>query len=292
MKPSWWTISRRKAHVYRLGLMPVRTGDVRRLCLLSDVHWDNAHCQIIKLKSVMDEALAGDIPVFMFGDLFCAMQGKYDPRSSQDALRPEHRGGDYLDKLVNTSLEWFAPYADVIAFVSPGNHESSIKKRHETDLISRFVGGLRDRGGRVIEGNYWGFIQIIPHVRTQSGRFEQKIMHYSHGHGGGGPITRGFLDHSRTRDHYLADIYISGHIHRRNADENILAGLSNRGHLVYKQQLFLRSSCWKDEMRDEWHAGLQGRGPRPIGGWWLDLCFDKNGPNGNYQIAKMVPVLM
>jgi hypothetical protein len=292
VKPSWYILSRRKPHVYRLGIMPVRSGEVRRLCLLSDLHWDNAHCRLDKLKKVLEEAVTEDVPVFLFGDTFCAMQGKYDPRASQEALRNEHRGGDYLDKLITTAVDWFRPYRDVIAFASPGNHEAAIKKRHETDLTSRFVGGLRDAGARTIEGNYWGFIQIIPHDWRQGSKFDQRIIHYHHGWGGGGPVTRGLVDHNRTRDQFLADVYISGHIHRRNQDENIYACLTARGHLVYRQQLFLRSSCWKDEMKDEWHSGIQGRGPRPIGGWWLDLHFDKSAPGNNYQIAKMVPVAM
>lgn len=291
-KPSWWTINRKANHVYRLGLQPVHAGDVRRICLLSDLHWDNAHCRLDMLKKVMEEAKEGDIPVFLFGDTFCAMQGKYDPRASQEGLRQEHRGGDYLDRIVNTAVDWFRPYRDVIAFASPGNHEASIRKRHETDLTSRFVGGLRREGGRVIQGTYWGFIQVLPDQWSQKNKFDGRLIHFSHGSGGGGSVTRGLIDHNRTRDHFYADIYISGHIHRRNQEENIIATVSAKGHLMYKQQLFLRSSCWKDEMKDEWHAGLMGRGPRPIGGWWLDFYFDKKGVKRTYQIAKIVPVIM
>ena len=292
MNPSWWILTRRAAHVYRLGIMPIKAGDVRRLCLLSDLHWDNAAARLDLLTAVLEEAVAGDIPVFLFGDTFCAMQGKWDPRSSQDAMRPEHRGGDYLDRLVNTAVDWFRPYRDVIALAAPGNHEQSIRQRHETDLTARFVGGLRAAGGRCIEGNYWGFIQIAPHDRTQKNKWETRVMHYTHGSGAGGEVTRGLIDHSRTRSHFLADVYVSGHIHRRNCEENVYAALSGRGCLHYRQQLFLRSSCWKDEMKSEWHAGLKGRGPRPIGGWWLDLHFSKTGPTSTYTIEKMVPVIM
>jgi hypothetical protein len=292
LKPSWWTISRKHAHVYRLGLMPVRAGEVKRLCLLSDLHWDNAHARLDLLKAVLDQAIEGDVPVFLFGDTFCAMQGRWDPRASQESLRPEHRGGEYLDRLVETAIAWFKPYRDILAFASPGNHEATIRRRHETDLTSRFVGGLRAEGARTIQGTYWGFIQIIPDRWTQKNKIDQRVIHYHHGWGGGGPVSRGLIDHNRTRDNFLADIYVSGHIHRRNQDENVYATLSSRGNLIYKQQLFLRSSCWKDEMKDEWHSGLQGRGPRPIGGWWLDLHIGKTGAERNYQIEKMVPVLM
>jgi hypothetical protein len=288
--PSWWTINRVASHSYRLDLWPVRSGDRRRICLLSDLHWDHAACRLDLLKQLLEEAKEMDSPVFLFGDTFDAMQGKWDPRASQDGLRPEHRGGDYLDLLVETAVEWFEPYRDVIAFISPGNHEASIRKRHETDLTSRLVGGLRKAGARTIQGSYWGFISL--HIWTGKRTLgNRRVMHYTHGSGGGGEVTRGLIDHSRTRGMYLADVYISGHIHRRNSEENILATLSPGGNVYYQQQLFLRSSCWKDESQSEWHSGIMGRGPRPIGGWWLEIHVDKRGKGDNYQIAKMVPIM-
>ncbi len=55
----------------------------QRFALMSDVHWDNAHARLDLLKVALDEALENDIPVFMFGDLFCVMQGKWDPRGNK-----------------------------------------------------------------------------------------------------------------------------------------------------------------------------------------------------------------
>jgi hypothetical protein len=292
VKPSWWTIGTKEKHVHELGVYSSGSGDDRRICLLSDVHWDNAHARLDLLKAALDEALENDIPVFMFGDLFCVMQGKWDHRASQDALRPEHRGGNYLDLIVNTALEWFHPYRDILAFVSPGNHEAAIRKRHETDIISRFVGGMRKAGSRVIQGGYWGFIVANLKPGVKRGTQDRRIIHYSHGNGGGAEVTRGLIDHSRTSRHFIADVFVSGHIHRRNCEENIIATISSKNCLSYRQQLFLRSSCWKNEMEDEWHSGLRGRGPRPIGGWWLDFLIDKRGRGGNYQISKLIPVMM
>lgn len=288
---SWWNLTRVQNHSYKLDVWTEGSGQVKRICLLSDVHWDNAQCRLDLLQDVLEQAKQGDIPVFFFGDTFCAMQGKWDPRASQDALRPEHRGGSYLDSLVNTSIEWFTPYKDVIAFCSPGNHEASIQRRHETDLTSRLVGGLRKAGARTIQGSYWGFITVLASIGKGASAHDSRVIHYHHGYGGGGEVTRGMIDHSRTRGMYLADVYVSGHIHRRNQEENIICTVTRRGQIQYRQQLFLRSSCWKDESQSEWHSGLMGRGPRPIGGWWLDIHIDKRGPARNYQIAKIVPII-
>ena len=61
------------------------------------------------------------------------MQGKYDPRSSKDDLRPEHQGSNYLDSLVNTAADFFEPYAKNLIMIARGNHEAAILKRQETD---------------------------------------------------------------------------------------------------------------------------------------------------------------
>jgi hypothetical protein len=45
-------------------------------------------------------------------------------------------------------------------------------------------------------------------------------LHWHHGYGGW-KITAGLIDNSRTRGMYLADI-LSGHVHRRNSDENVV----------------------------------------------------------------------
>lgn len=260
---STWSLSRTDTHCHRLQF-DLSTGDFWVL-LASDLHWDNAHCRLDLLKRHFDQAKERNAAICLFGDTFCAMQGKWDPRSSRDALRPEHHTGSYLDALVSTGAKWFKPYAKQIALISPGNHETAILKRHHVDLTQRLAQELSREGSTVEVGNYWGFL-------AASGLVEKKNyclcrIHYHHGYGGGGEITRGLIDHSRTRSMYDADVYISGHIHRRNMDENILTRINHCGKIDRQTQYFLRSSTYKEEV-DGWHAE-KGRAARPIGAWWL-----------------------
>ena len=152
-----WTIRRTDKHAHKLRLSMPTTSGSAKILLLSDVHWDSAWCKREHLKAVLEQALQDNIPVIIAGDLYDAMQGKWDPRKSQDQLRPEHRGGNYLDLLVSTSVEWFAPYASVIALVGLGNHENSIIHRHETNLLERFCSLMRTQHKSPVElGGYWG----------------------------------------------------------------------------------------------------------------------------------------
>ena len=47
-----------------------------KIAILSDLHWDNPHCNRDLLKAHLDYCLKEDIPVFINGDFFCLMQGK------------------------------------------------------------------------------------------------------------------------------------------------------------------------------------------------------------------------
>jgi len=277
----WWTLDRTtSSNVFRLECKFDK--QPRRLCLLSDIHWDSAKCRLDLFKKTLDEAKEDQSPVVITGDFFDAMQGKWDPRASQSAMRPEHQTDCYLDSLVNTAADWLEPYADIISLISEGNHETAIKKRHQVDLLQRLCHELRNRGSRVACGPYMGFLHVVGKHQKFAKQQDSFTIHYHHGSGGGGEVSRGISDWSRTRSMYLADVYVSGHIHRRNMDENVLTALTSKGYMRYRKQLFLRASCFKDESSDGWHV-QQGRGARPIGGWWLEMAMASH--NNNYQIT-------
>lgn len=246
----------------------------QRCLIISDVHWDSAWCDRKVLTKHLDQAKASNSPIFMFGDFFDVMQGKWDPRKSYDQLRPEHQGPNYLDLLVNTASDYLMPYKEQLALIGYGNHETAIIKRHEVDLIQRLVGILRKDGSKVVTGQYWGFVQFVLSCSTHK---DTKTLHYHHGYGGGGEVTRGLIDHSRTRGQYQADIYVSGHIHRRNMDENILLRCTTKGKIRSINQMFLRCSSYKHE--DSGYHIEKGRAARPIGGWWLEFSMSRLDDN-------------
>lgn len=247
--------------------------------LISDVHWDNPHCNRELLKRHLEEAKEHEAPVFCFGDFFCAMQGKYDRRSNKDDIRPEHQHGDYLDRLVQTATEWLTPYKDIIALISPGNHETSILERHETCLLTSLTSALRQRGGVTRLGGYSGWLrfQLRRTAPNSTDASSSLRMHYLHGFGGGGPITRGLIDWSRTVMQANADVYCQGHIHYRNIDEVPCVHLTQTNELETRPRKFVRCGTYKDDYGDGhggWHVE-KGRGPRPLGGWWMRLEIDR-----------------
>lgn len=279
MPSNQWQIGQTDKHCHSLKIRFHGVGK-QRILILSDLHWDSAKCRLDELKAVLDQAKTENAPILLIGDTWDAMQGKYDPRASQDDLRPEFRGGNYLDRLVDEAFDWFQPYAKELALISYGNHETEIQKRHEVDLVQRFAGLMRRIGSPIMVGQYWGFVRLVHHFVARV--VTTTRIHYHHGYGGGGEVTRGLIDWSRARGMYEADIFVSGHIHRRNLEENIITRLSSMGKVEQVRQLFLRSSCWKDESSGSgWHI-QKGRAARPIGGWWLEI--EMRASNGNRSV--------
>jgi hypothetical protein len=218
------------------------------------------------LKRLLDEAMVLNAPIFIYGDFFCAMQGKYDPRASKGDIRPEHQVVNYLDALVDTAAEWLKPYAKNIVMIANGNHETSIAKRAETLLTDRLCYKIRSDGGIAQEAGYQGFIRW--HFETGD-RKDYETWFQHHGFGGGGPVTKGMIDFNRMASWYEADVYLAGHIHRLNKDRSSRYYLSKSGKLQERVVDFIRMSTFKRENIEPFGWGVEkGHGPRSIGGWW------------------------
>ena len=120
--------------------------------LTSDRHHDHMDCNRDMERRHLEEVKEKDGIIIDIGDLFCAMQGVHDRRSSKDALDPELKRGDYLDALVEQAANFYAPYAKNFALLGLGNHETGILKHAETNLTKRLVSKLKLHGSHCVAG--------------------------------------------------------------------------------------------------------------------------------------------
>lgn len=270
-----WTFTEAARNVHRLSVVFDSKKAEQWILLQSDVHWDNPMCNRELLTQHWKEARAKDAPILDNGDFFCAMQGKWDKRSNKDDLRPEHQVGDYLDALVRTGAAALEPYKDLLTLRGQGNHETGVLKKHETNLTERLVERLRMKGApQVALGGYSGY--VVLDVACFGRRYPLKL-HYHHGHGGGGPVTRGVIQTNRMAVYVAdADFVWTGHTHdswhvpiarvRLNQDNT---------QIVHSRQEHFRTAGYKEEYRDGyggWHIE-RGGPPKPVSAAWLRLFW-------------------
>jgi len=209
-----------------------------KLAILSDLHWDNPKCDWDKLKKHLNYCKENKIPVFINGDFFCLMQGKGDKRSNKSDIRPEHNNSKYLDSIVETAVDWFTPYAEILTVIGYGNHETSVIKYQETDILQRFVDLLNHKcKTSVFTGGYGGWLLLNKqHAKTDKTNFIRTLK-YFHGSGGGGVVTRGEINLTRALEmHEGFDVYCLGHIHENKATEVVRESVGyNMGKRKYEQ---------------------------------------------------------
>ena len=255
--------------------------------LISDLHWDNPHCDRGLLKNHLDEAVKRNAAIILNGDTYCCMGGKYDRRADKSLIRPEHNTDRYFDAIVDTSVEWFAPYAKNILLIGYGNHETAIIKHGETDLLQRFASTLNYATGSAVQvGGYGGTIDIrVLHDTIRGVNF---VVHYYHGSGGGGPVTKGVIQDQRIlagTEGY--DLTWMGHVHELYYHQNMIHRYDRSTKTLIQKPIHqLRTATYKEE----WDGGYmgfhteRGRGPKPLGGYGLKLetsrttCKDNTGP--------------
>ena len=252
-------------------------GNEAQVAMLSDIHWDNPHCDWDLLRKHLDYCVKHNIPVMVNGDFFCLMQGRGDNRRNKSDIRPEHNNARYLDSIVETAVEWWSPYAHILTVLGYGNHETAIIKFQETDLLQRFVDLLNYKNGsNVHTGGYGGWFMVRQNL-TSTQRRSTKVK-YFHGSGGGGVVTKGALNLTRALEMFEGmDVFTMGHIHENAARNDVreqIAHTVKGGHSVEHKRLHLMlTGTYKEEYQDGfsgWHVE-RGAPPKPLGGRILKI---------------------
>lgn len=254
----------------------IRAGWEHTDLFLADVHFDSPHCDRRLLKRLLDEAKEQGSGIFVCGDWHDIMQGRDDRRSAKDELRKEYKVGNYLDAIVDDSTAFLEPYRDNIIGLADGNHETSILRHHETNVLSRVCHALK-----VPYMGYAGFLhyQFFYDNGGKKSGCSSVPLWFHHGAGGGGEVTKGTSRAQREMGPVPdARIYIGGHIHRSWRIDDRRVKLTQAGKVTTERTLHLCIPTLKDEfdLRGGYHVE-KGRWPRVIGGYWLKFWCATGG---------------
>jgi hypothetical protein len=255
----------------------------RYFLFISDVHLDSVHCDRIKLKQHLDLALERNAKVFIFGDLLDLMQGKYDPRSNKADLNPKYNTARYIDEVIKDVVEFLTPYKSILAFYSPGNHETSVEKRIEYGIVDKICDKLE-----MSQGNYSGYIYCRFFAYLEEGTKVPLIISFHHGYGGGGPVTRDTIQTAR-KAVYLPDpnVVISGHTHDRWIVPISRNRISRYGETV-DQQWHIKTGTYQNApMNFNGYAIEKGLAPKAGAGIWMKYTIGSDLKlNYSFQFAE------
>ena len=257
------------------------------ILLWADRHWDNVGTDQNFMLEELELARDRNAIIWDVGDFFCAMQGKYDPRSSKGALRPEHLKGDYLDCLVETATDFLGPYADLFAVMSQGNHEGSIKNRYETDLTGRLVNNLRRLGSKVVQHKYNGFTRLQFH----DNRYTRALVGWhTHGYGGGGPVTKDVIQTNR-QGVFLegVDFVISGHTHDAWVVPQAVVRFNRQNIVEHRERLHIKIPSMKTKFGKNSWEDERGMPPKPIGSYWMRISYNHKADDVTFDVHRSKP---
>lgn len=255
----------------------------RYLLLISDVHLDSVHCDRVKLKEHLDLALERNALVFIFGDLLDLMQGKYDPRSNKADLNPKYNSSRYIDEVINDVVDFLMPYKSIMAFYSPGNHETSVEKRIEYGIVDKICDKLE-----MMQGNYSGYIYCRFYAYLEDSYKVPLIISYHHGYGGGGPVTKDVIQTARKAVYQPdANIVISGHTHDRWIVPITRNRIGRYGESI-DQQWHIKTGTYQNAPTNfNGYAIEKGLAPKTGAGIWLKYTIGSDLKlSYNFQFAE------
>jgi hypothetical protein len=269
-----YTVEQTNKDVVTLRHVGISADWTQRYLLLADVHFDSPHSNRRLLRSLLQQAQETGAGVFCFGDWFDAMQGRNDKRSDKSDLMPAYRAGDYVNRLVDDSAEFLAPFASNVVFLADGNHETQLRKYLEVDILLLLAGRLN-----VPKMGYSGFCRFMFSRGSAKGGAAgttKKIMFFHHGSGGGGEITQGIMRAQRQSAWVGdADIFVGGHYHLDWQTRMERLRISDKGVVYRDTVLHMCLPSLKDEfnLSGGFHVE-KGRSPRPQGAYWLEFKYN------------------
>lgn len=241
--------------------IPYKYGETIKIKPIFDVHYGNKYCDVKAFKEYLKDS---DENTYFFGggDLMDSIVVT-DPRYAKHADATET--GAIIDEQVEGLFEILKPYK--MLGIGRGNHEDVIIRRCGTDPAKRLA--------RKLDCKYLGLsglIRLQLHIEKSHSR--KVVIRWHHGWGGGSRTQGADLTkYSKDGMHWDADVFLYGHVHRKQADRIPRLGLSGE-QLISKPKLvgicgtYLRTYS---KTTDSSYSELKGYPPTEIGGLVLNI---------------------
>lgn len=273
-------IERTSRAVLTVRFLDVKQGWEYWILLRSDAHHDSKACNRKAEKRALDKVDERHGMWVDFGDLFDAMQGKYDPRRNYDDIRPEYLGADYYDRIVTDAAEFYSPYAESCLLLATGGHETAVERNAGLNLTSNLAYRLNQEALLELDhhievGGFGGWIRFM--FTMNKTKSQQLRLKWMHGSGGRAPVTKGVIQTARQAVYVPdANVIVNGHNHQAYIVPLQRDRLTGRGKQYKDTQWHGRIPGYKDDYGDGvsgW-AVEKGFEPSPLGALWLNFRYE------------------
>ena len=270
--------------VCRPNPIPYKHGDVIGFRLMSDLHIGapNVDYDLVE-KELKDARDKGD-RILLNGDLVDMILPKDIKRFDPSHVHPRLLGrGDVVNAQIDWACEILLPYADLIDMVGLGNHETAVTKHHNIDPTSIIVYRLQNASSpeHIIHyGGYGGFVDYrLREKGRKDGSGQRFIIYFTHGSGGGAPVTKGMIDLHRTGWVNDADVIWKGHRHVRVSTHIQAISCPITGHEPRVREIRqIITGSYFDTYRGQTQKSIRETGRRA--NWAADNAFAPQGKGG------------
>lgn len=221
---------------------------------VADAHFDSTKSKLKKLQNYLDEHK--DVFIIVGGDSLDVMQGRNDKRSAKGSN--QFNSNDYFNQVINyVKKEFHDRYKDRIITWNRGNHDNSIIRINEIDLIQLIC------GTETPMGNISGYIKVMCAPAGNTKNVYSKLIYYQHIPDSGGQRSKGMLSVDTIKSKFpSADIYVTEHIHQTWIHNFDVEHVSKQGNVNFVNKWFIQAPSLKDEHDTErngfYHEKVKG----------------------------------
>jgi len=239
--------------------IPYTYGQTITLKPLFDVHLGNSYCDVNELRRYLNDK---DENTYLIGggDILDSIITKDIKRYAKHADACESDA--VIDEQIERAYDYLKDYKGKIVGLGTGNHESAINKHHGTHPIRRLC--------KMLDTTSLGFSWIVKLKLSENKERTRTLIIRGHHGWGGGSRTQGadLTKYSKDMAYWDADMFLYGHVHRRQSDKIDRMGLSGTSLIPKPKYLYLCGTFLKTfSLTDEaTYSEEKGYPPVAIGG--------------------------
>ena len=242
-------------------------GDIIKIKPIFDVHLGASVCDEQAFKRYLGDS---DEKTYFIGggdlldSIICSDLKRYT--KSNDSTS----GDDIIDEQLDRMYALLEPYKEKILGLGEGNHESKITKSHGTNPIKRLA--------KMLNTPFLSYTWMYRLVLAENkARVRTVVIRGHHGWGGGArTIGADLTKFSRDTAYYDADIFLYGHVHKRQYDEVPRLSLAGGKLIARPKIIVLCGTFLKTLSPDEnsTYSEIAGYPPISIGGATISIRPD------------------